>query len=100
MRANALRTAGSCVPPLPPLSPASHPRRQVRELSLTGNQLRADAERRRLRFAAGDSLTDPAWLESSLGSGGGRTAGSGAAQREPRGEAIEAIDCRGALVGR
>ena len=34
---------------------------QVREMSLSGNQLRADMQR--LRFEAGDSLTNASWLD-------------------------------------
>jgi hypothetical protein len=82
---------------------------QVRELSLSANQLRSEMESRRLRFAPGDSLTNSSWLDAGGGPGG---AGQLRSASEMRGRAdlpakieaaelqrlragAEIIDCRG-----
>lgn len=77
-----------------PIMPLSLPAPQIEELSLTGNQRRSDMLRRRLRFKAGDSLTNSTWLEGSMGGGAkGRGAGSSASSAASAAGA-EIIDCR------
>lgn len=72
--------------------------RQVRELSLSGNQLRSEALQRRLRFQAGDSLTNSSWLEGP--------AGGGVAEQDDVDEGVaalraaaEVIDCSSECLG-
>lgn len=66
----------------------------IEELSLSGNQRRSDMLRRRLRFKAGDSLTNSTWLEGSMGGGAkGRGAGSSASSAASA-AGVEIIDCR------
>lgn len=82
--------------PLPLLLPAP----QIEELSLSGNQRRSDMLRRRLRFKAGDSLTNSTWLEGGMGGGATfRGAGSSASSAASAAGAAELagaeiIDCR------
>ena len=69
---------------------------QVRELSLSGNQLRSDMLRRRLRFRAGDSLTNSTWA-AGTGLGSGDQASGKGREGEAEGAAlvgVEVIDCR------
>ena len=86
--------------------PTSCVRLQISELSLSGNQMRADMQRRRLRFQAGDSLSNSTWTDGSGGGGGG---GGGAAvdgrSSSDEGElarlraGAEIIDCRSEWAG-
>jgi hypothetical protein len=66
---------------------------QISELSLSGNQMRADMQRGRLRFQAGDSLTNSTRIDGcSGGSDGGAGVDGGELGRLRAG--AEIIDCR------
>lgn len=79
--------------PHPPWSP------QIEELSLSGNQRRSDMLRRRLRFKAGESLTNTSWVDASSGGGGSarstsRSSGGASAAEAAELAGAEIIDCR------
>lgn len=75
----------------------------IRELSLSGNQLRSDMQRRRLRFDAGDSLSNgTVWMSNGAGEGGSgagalpgvATAGAAGEEEDARLRAgAQVIDC-------
>ncbi|KAI7839210.1 hypothetical protein COHA_007023 [Chlorella ohadii] len=74
---------------------------RIEELSLSGNQHRSNMLRRRLRFKAGDSLTNSTWLEGGAAAGaaggsGDSSSGSGGATAAGTAElaGAEIIDCR------
>ena len=70
---------------------------QVRELSLSGNQLRFEMLRDRLRFAAGDSLTNTSCAGSlEQGATNGWSGTGPAAYHAMRGEAMAARPRQGA----
>lgn len=68
---------------------------QIQELSLSGNQLRADMQRRRLRFPAGDSLDQTGRVASGMGEAGQGVADADVATLRA---SAEVIDCQSKLA--